>query len=171
MGDVRSGKLWLMRALRWVGIGLAVVVLELAALASGARFADGPIAIFPGGALRSGEWVEDPDVDWTFAREIRQIELQSGEGSRTTWLLVMDGEAYVPCSLGFPPRKRWHFEALERPEAVVRVDGKRYRRQLRKVEDPDLHQRLFQAVTVKYGGGPSSSPEEIWFFRLAAPSA
>lgn len=160
-----------MRALGWLGIGLMVLVLAVAGLALGARFADGPIAIFPGGTLRSGPWVEDPNVDWSFAEQTAEIELQSGGRSRTTWVLVVDGEAYVPCSLGFPPGKRWHFEALESGDSVVRVAGNRYRRELRKVEDPALHQRLFELVRKKYAAGPGGGADDVWFFRLAPPPA
>jgi hypothetical protein len=156
-----------MRVLRWIGIALAALVLALAALAAGARFADGPVAALPGGPLASGEWVEDPNVDWSFASGIQEIELESAGRSRTTWILVLDGEAYVPCSLDFPPLKRWHEEALERPEAVVRVLGRRYRRRLVRVDDQALRGRLSEEVRRKYGGGPVSDPSRAWFFHLA----
>jgi hypothetical protein len=83
---------WLVR----IGIGLGTLVALLALLVFGARFADGPLAILPGGPLASGEWVDDPDVDWSFAAEVAEIELESAGRSRTTWILVHEGEAYVP---------------------------------------------------------------------------
>jgi len=161
-----------MRVMRWVSVLVGVLALATGALALGARFADGPIALLPGGPFQSGEWVEDPEIDWSFVRDVREIELQSGVGpsSRTTWVLFLEGRAYIPCSLGFPPFKRWHREALQDPEAVVRIEGKRYRRTLRKVENPTLHRRLSRATEKKYGGGPISDPDGIWFFLLDAPS-
>jgi len=155
---------WVLR----IVLGLAALLALLALVALGARFADGPIALLPGGPFTSGEWVEEPDVDWSFAAGIEEIELQSGDPprSRTTWIVVLDGEAYVPCSLSFPPAKTWHLEAMTNPEAVVRVDGKRYRRRLEKVDDAALGQRLREAVRAKYPPPPGGGGE-AWFFQLA----
>jgi len=159
------------KILRWLGIGLGCLVVLIAAVAFGARFADGPVAVFPGGAFQSGDWVEDTSVDFGFAADIAEIELESGAPptSRTTWILVEGAKAYVPCSLGFPPGKRWHKEALTKPDAVVRIAGKRYRRTLVKIEDEALEGRLKAIVGDKYSGGPPSD-SGVWFFELAAPS-
>ena len=88
-----------MRFLRWIGIGLAVVVLGLVAIAIVARSSDGPLAVFPGGPLRTGELVTGPEPDWSFARDIELLELQLVDpaSSRNTWLLVHEGKLYVPC--------------------------------------------------------------------------
>ena len=43
-----------MRFLRWIGIALAVLILGLVAIAIIARSSDGPLAVFPGGLLRTG---------------------------------------------------------------------------------------------------------------------
>jgi hypothetical protein len=157
--------------LRAIGMLLLVLVLAIAATAFGARFADGPVALFPGGAFRTGEWVEDPAADLSFAADIQEIELESGSPptSRTVWILVLDGAAYIPCSLSFPPGKRWHFDALENPKAVVRIDGKRYRRRLDKVQDRALHARLLEVAQAKYADGPVDVGAEgdVWFFLLA----
>jgi hypothetical protein len=84
-----------MRVLRWLLGAVLLLVLAVAALAVGARFADGPVALLPGGALRSGEWAPDGAVDWSFAPEIPEIELESDGRSRTTWILVEGAEAYI----------------------------------------------------------------------------
>lgn len=159
----------ILRALLLVAVGLVVLA---AAVAYGARFHDGPIGMFPGGPFASGEWVEDPNVDFSFAADIREIELQSGTPlrSRTTWILTDGSEAYVPCSLDFPPGKRWHMEALAHPEAVVRIAGKRYRRRLIKVEDPAEQKRLRAIARAKYGTGPGGEGSPVWFFHLAPPA-
>ncbi len=161
-----------MQVLRWIAIALAALVAAIGLLAFGARFSDGPVAMLPGGPFRSGDWVEDSRVDWSFAADIREIQLQSGQPlrSRTTWILVLDGEAYIPCSLSFPPGKTWHRQALENPEAVVRVAGRRYRRRLVKVDDPALEQRLREVVVAKYGPPPGAGRGGAWFFQLAPPS-
>ena len=154
-----------MKILKAIGVALAALVLLVVAVFVGARFSDGPLAIVPGGPLRSGEWVEADRVDWSFAADVEEIEFESGGRSRTTWVVVHEGEAYIPCSLGFPPGKSWHHEILERPEGVVRVDGKRYKRKFLKVEDEALYATLTELVQDKYtpppGGGGS------WFFHIA----
>jgi hypothetical protein len=158
-----------MKLLRWIAIATGGLVLLIAAVAVSARFSDGPVALFPGGPFASGEWV-DTVADWSFAAGIQEIELQSGEPptSRTTWILVDGAEAYIPCSLGFPPGKRWHMDALTNPGAVVRIQGKRYPRRLVKVEDEALQQRLSAAAQAKYSGGPPGD-SATWFFQLAPP--
>jgi hypothetical protein len=159
-----------MRVLKGIGITLLGLVALVGVIAFGARFADGPIAMLPGGPLASGEWVEEADVDWGFAADIEEIELQSGDParSRTTWILVLDGEAYVPGSLSFPPGKSWHQEALTDPEAVVRVTGKRYRRRLLKVDDAELEARLAEVLGGKYTPPPGGG--SAWYFHLAPPN-
>ena len=160
-----------MRLLRWLATVIALLVLALAAVAFGARCADGPVAAFPGGPLRSGALVTEAIADWSFASAIEEVELESSGRSRTTWIVVLDGEAYVPCSLDFPPGKRWHHEALEQPEAVVRIEGHRYARRLVRADDEALRARLVEAARAKYGPGPSGGDaSRIWFFHLAPRS-
>jgi hypothetical protein len=159
-----------MRVLRWLLILIGVLVAAVGAVALGARFADGPIAMFPGGPFRSGELVPDPNVDWSFAKDVQEVELESAGRSRTTWILVLDGQGYIPCSIDFPPMKRWHQEALVQPEAVVRVGGKRYRVRLERADDPALRARLVEAAKAKYTGGPVSDESRAWFFHLAPPA-
>jgi hypothetical protein len=159
-----------MRIVRWVATALGALALLLGAVALGARFADGPVMLFPGGALRSGEWVDAPVDDWTFASDVQEIELQleSESSSRTTWILVKEGQAYVPCSLGFPPGKRWHFAASEDGRAVLRIDGRRYPVTLTRAEtEPGLGEALLPEVTRKYGNVPPSDAG-VWIFRVAS---
>ena len=159
-----------MKILRILGIGIGALVALLAIVLFGARFADGPVAIFPGGPFDSGEFVEDPKASLSFVADIEEIQLQSGGTSRTVWVLVEGDEAYIPVSLSFPPGKNWHRKALTSPEAVVRIQGKRYRRLLSKVEDEALHAKLLAAVAAKYTVPPGGDPTAIWFFHLAPPS-
>ena len=154
-----------MKILKAIGILVAAIVLLVAAVAIGARFSDGPIAVLPGGPLTSGEWVEAGRVDWSFAADIEEIEFESGGRSRTTWILVHESEAYIPCSLSFPPGKSWHHEILERPEGVLRVEGKRYKRKFVRVEDEGLFATLADLAQTKYTPPPGGG--EIWFFHVA----
>jgi hypothetical protein len=160
-----------MRILRWIGIVLAVLVVGVALLLVGARFADGPVAMIPGGALRNGELVTEADVDWTFAADEPTVELQlvDPERSRTVWLVVLDGQAYVPCSLDFPPFKTWHEEALKDGRSVLRVGDRRYERQLKRVTDEALLAQLAEIAAEKYELEPGGrfDPTRIWFFHVA----
>ena len=155
-----------MRVLIWL---VLVLVAAGAGIALAARFHDGPIALFPGGPLKNGELVEDPNVDWSFAAPIREMELESDGRSRTTWLLVDGGQLYVPASVKFPPFKNWHLRALQDPRATVRVGGKRYRRELQRVWDPEQRRKLLEIAAKKYPVPPATGPDDIWLFRLAPP--
>jgi hypothetical protein len=160
-----------MKVLRWIGIVVAALVVVIALVFVGARFADGPLALIPGGALRSGELVADPDVDWTFAADVPEIELQLVDPvrSRTVWLVVHDGQLYVPCSLDFPPFKTWHNEAAEDGRAVLRVEGKRYERRLERVSDEALMGELAPLLAEKYDlqTGGRFDPSRLWIFHVA----
>jgi hypothetical protein len=159
-----------MRVLRWLVITLAVLIALPFAVMGAARFADGPIGPFPGGPLRSGEMVSDAGVDWSFAELLEEIELQLVEPprSRTVWVLVHEGQVYIPCSLSFPPGKRWHEEAMVDGRAVVRMAGRRYERRLVRVTDAETLEALRASVGRKYGPPPGGSAE-AWFFRLDPP--
>ncbi len=188
-----------MRILRWLGIALVALVAVFVAVLVGtgvvARFSDGPIGPFPGGPLRTGSLVSEPDVDWSFvdweSRPGRIIELQLVEPpkSRTTGILVHEGQLYVSADLGFlwrrvssPVRgvlfviflfKRWHEEALRDGRVVLRIDGKRYERQAVRVTDPEVFAALSSRVQegavragLALGESLPPDPDAIWFFRM-----
>ncbi len=161
-----------MRVLRWLAIALGVLVLFVASIFAVARFSDGPIGLAPGGPLVAGELVATPVGDWSFATDAETIELQlDGESSsRTVWVLVSDGRAYIPASLSFPPGKRWHKTADEQGAAWIRVDGKRYPVQLTRVQDEALRGQLIGVVGQKYGGGPPGEGG-VWFFEVVSRAA
>jgi len=158
--------------LRWLLRILVSVIVLVALLFFGARFHDGPLGPIPGGPLEAGEQVSAPVADWSFARDVAEIELQlaSQGSSRTTWILVFDGKAYVPCSLGFPPGKTWYKEAAEEGTAVLRIQGKRYPVTLTKLDDAVVQQMdetLRSEVTRKYANAPPSSAG-VWLFEVAS---
>ena len=160
-----------MRFLRWLAIAVLgmVVLLFLAGLV--ARLSDGPIGPFPGGPLVAGELVTDPNVDWSFARDIREIEFQLVQPprSRTTWVVVHEGLLYIPCGfLDMPLWKQWPHEALEDGRTVLRIDGKRYERLVVRMSDPGSHAVISGLVAEKYGlgGGEPAGPDDLWIFRV-----
>ena len=156
-----------MRIIKTLGGIVAALLLLVAGAFVAARFHDGPLAIIPGGPLSSGEMVSTPVPDWSFAESVDTIELQLADDdtSRTTWILVRDGRAFIPCSLGFPPGKNWHLRAVEDGRAVVRILGKRYPVTLNQISDATLESELEAIVSSKYGGGPPSDAG-VWFFSI-----
>jgi hypothetical protein len=158
-----------MKILRGIQIALGAIALLIAGLFIAARFSDGPLGIAPGGALRSGEIVSAPVSDWTPFAAVDTVELQlaNESTSRTTWILVHDGRAYIPCSLGFPPFKRWHQRADVDGTAWLRIDGQRYPVSLKRTQDESLNEPLVAIVGQKYGGGPRSDAG-VWFFEVSS---
>ena len=156
---------WLVRIVAGlVGIGALVFV--------GARFHDGPLGLIPGGGFASGEEVGEPVADWSFVKDAEVVELQldAEAGSRTVWILVHEGRAYVPCSLDFPPGKRWHRKAVLDGRATLRIEGRRYPVVLTKTEDAALASALRQEVERKYGRLPPSD-SGVWIFQVASRGA
>ena len=161
----------LLKGMAWA---VAAVVALVAVILLAVRLSDGPLGfgpleLLPSGEMRSGEWGPDELADWSFVHEVDTIELQSGGRTRKTWIVALDGRAYIPCGLGIGIPKRWHLAALEDPRAVVRIEGLRYRRSLQRVEDAELLPKLVDAVLEKYPPLPSRPGAESWFFRLDAP--
>jgi hypothetical protein len=190
-----------MRILRWLGIALVSLATMVVGIGVVARFSDGPIGPFPGGKLTSGALVTEADIDWSLAiegkgeaqvMEPRFIELQLVDPpvSRTTGVMLYEGQPYVPCDLGFvwrrvpaPPRwmlsliyrfKRWHQDVLLDGRVVLRIGGKRYERQAVRVADPELLTALRSEVETgaskmlgaPLGAVPTDGPRDIWFFRM-----
>ena len=156
-----------LRVLGWILGGL--IALGVIALFLPRFVSDGPLGPIPGGPLRSGDYYELPVSDWSFAADVKEIELQleSQELSRTTWILVRDGAAYVPCSLGFPPGKSWYEAAQRDGRALLRIEGKRYPVTLTRDDDPTLLEFAAAEVRRKYGNPPSSDAG-VMFFRVGS---
>ena len=69
--------------LRVVGGLLALLLVVIGGLLVGARFADGPIAIIAGGPFTSGELVSGPEPDWSFVRDVREVQFQLLDPARS----------------------------------------------------------------------------------------
>ena len=160
-----------MTVVRWLVRIVVVIALLVAALFVGARYHDGPLGLVPGGPLTAGEIVVAPVVDWSFATDTDTIELQlDGEStSRTTWILVADGRAYIPASLSFPPGKDWYHRAQKDGRSVIRIEGRRYPVELRRVDDEATKQAVIEAVLEKYEPPPSAGDENaVMFFEVTS---
>ena len=158
------------------GIVLALVVL-IAGTFIGARFADGPWVMVAGGPFQSGEPYAGTEPDWSFVRDIQEIELQTVEParSRTTWVVFHDGRAFIPCgymnsTLG-RIWKQWPIEAERDGRAIVRIGGTLYERYLVRVKDNDTLLPVVAELLRKYAGQGAtdltSVPEGLWVFELA----
>jgi hypothetical protein len=161
-----------MTVLRWLLRIVVGLIALVALLFFGARLHDGPLGPIPGGPLEAGAEVSEPVTDWTFAKDIGEIELQlASQGrSRTTWVLVNEGQGYIPCSLGFPPGKSWHHDAAQDGRAVLRIEGKRYPVTLTKLDDATVQRMegmVLAEVTRKYGEPPPTEAG-IWLFQIAS---
>ncbi|HKC52711.1 MAG TPA: DUF2255 family protein [Myxococcota bacterium] len=154
-------------------IVVIVFVVLITALVEIAKFHDGPVGLIPGGALVAGELVAQPPADWNFAADVQEIEMQLAyeDSSRTTWVLVKDGVAYIPCSLKFPPGKRWYKAADQKGEAVVRIGGKRYPVTLTRVKDDALATEIGKVAVAKYPAAARSAGSEVWFFKIEPRTA
>ena len=159
-----------MRILRGLLYLVILIALAIGGVAIGARFNDGPIAIFPGGPLIAGTTVDAPIDDWSFAADIQEIEMQlmAQETSRITWVVVHETNAYIPVSLGFPPGKTWHKVADENGAAILRIDGKKYPVSLSRVMDEDYATQIDTSLGKKYPALPGSEGGERWYFKVTS---
>ncbi len=161
-----------MAVLRWLLRIAAVLVALVALLFFGARMHDGPLGPIPGGPLSAGDAVTEPVTDWSFAQESGEIELQlaSQQRSRTVWFFVLEGKAYIPCSLGFPPGKNWHRQAAMNGSATLRIEGKRYPVTLAKLDEAIAEQMgdtVRTELTRKYGELPPTEAG-VWLFQVTS---
>lgn len=157
-----------MRIVRWLVRIVALLAVLVAGVFVAARFHDGPLGLVPGGPLVAGELVDTRVTDWAFA-DVDTIEMQlaADSSSRTTWILVNEGRAFIPASLSFPPGKTWHEHADRDGAAWIRVKGQRYPVTLMRVQDETQRALLGEIVRVKYGGGPPGDGG-VWFFEVVS---
>jgi hypothetical protein len=116
----------------WI-VGFTAAIGLLLALAAGGPLllsrADGPLWVFAGGPLRSGERVDVGDFDWESLDALHELELEIvGAGSSLTlWFSVHEGAAYVACDLDCIGGRleRWPQQIERDDRVVVRIDAKR----------------------------------------------
>ena len=159
-----------MRLLRWLGIAILALAVALGIVVVGARFSDGPLGPIPGGPLLAGQLVSEEPVDWSFARDAKELELQLVEPprSRTTWLVVHDGVLYVPAGYMRSGTKRWPHEAMRDGRAVLRIGGRLFERQAVRVTDAQLRDAVVAQLLEKYElpPGEGTGPDDLWIFRM-----
>ncbi len=168
------------RVLMAMGVLVLIPVFALSALAISARASDGPSVVFSGGPLVAGELVTGPEPDWSFARDVRNIELQllDPPRSRTLWIVEHEGKIYVNSNymLGFIGRlwKRWPAQAERDGRAILRIEGRRYERTLVRIQTGAIVEDVAAEFNRKYRAGMTRAEVEagkLWLFEMAPPTA
>ena len=168
------------RVLVVIGVLVLIPVFALSALAVSARMSDGAGRVFKGGPLVAGELVRGAEPDWSFVRDIRNIELQllDPPQSRILWIVEDQGKIYLNSNymLGFIGRlwKRWPAQAERDGRAILRVEGKKYERQLVRIRTGAIVDDIAAAFNRKYNAGMTRAEVEsgkLWLFEMAPPSA
>ena len=78
---------------------------------------------------------------------------------------MRDAQAWIPCSLGYPPGKTWYQKVASDGRAVLRIGGKRYSVTLAQDDDASLPAFALAEVTRKYGKPPPGEGGAL-FFRV-----
>ena len=183
-------KTWLKR----IFLGLAgIVVVGLVSLLLYQQVSDGPTGPLMGGSFGSGEIVETPVADWSALAGDFEFELVGQQSSRTAGGVLVDGNLYITCDLGFvwsrlPDGfqrnvlnliwvfKSWHEDALRDGRIRIRKDGRIHTAVIELVEDPELIESLKVALEdlaseffgpEGLGPRPRQEPNDIWFFRVS----
>lgn len=164
--------------LQVLGIVVLVPLVVLGTLRFENRNADGPSILFPGGELVSGDLYTGPEPDWSFTSDVPTVELQLNDplSSRLIWILESEGKIYVASGYmsTFLGRlwKHWAVQADDGDgQAVVRINGTRYERQLIRIKEGPVLDGVGAAMA-KYG---ASTPRQYieagntWIFELAPP--
>lgn len=164
--------------LRILGVLVVLLLVAIGGLAVGARLADGPIAIFAGGAFESGELVSGPEPDWSFVRDVQEVEFQllDPPRSRTTWILYHEGKAYIPC--GYMTSwwgklwKQWPREAEKDPRILLRIGDQIYERKLVRIQEGPVIAPLLAELGRKYVPSmeipmDAVTSGNLWLYELA----
>ncbi len=144
----------------WLGRLAAIVGLLVATLAGGAFLlsrADGPVFVFAGGPLRSGERVDFAAVDWDGLDVLHELELEIVEAgsSLTLWFSVHEGAPYVACDLDCIGGRlaRWPQQIERDDRVVIRIDAKRVEARLVHVpHGSDEYEAVRAGRARKYSG-------------------
>ena len=146
------------RVLIVVGCLLLIPVTAVLTAAVKQRFSDGPNRLFSSGPLVEGELYSGPEPDWSFVddEDIQTIELQllDPPRARRIWTTEHDGKLYVWSgymgTLVGRLWKRWPIQAERDGRAVLRIDGRRYERQLVRIESGEILDGITGAIRDKY---------------------
>jgi hypothetical protein len=164
------------KVLKWflilVGVIVAISVLFFVYM----RFHDGPIEIISGGPFQAGELIEGPEPDWSFLvdRATVEFQLMKPASSRLLWLAVVDNRLYIIS--GYMRTgigkiwKQWPRYAEQDDRALLRVDGKIYKRTLVRLTADEFDDNIGSEFSRKYGADLKKedvASGSTWLFEMA----
>ena len=156
---------------------LLIPFTAISTAAAKQRFSDGPNRVFSGGPLVAGEFYIGAEPDWSFVNSIPTIEMQllDPPTSRRIWTVEHEGKIYVWSGyMGSTVGrlwKRWPIQAERNGLAILRVNGKRYERNLIRIQSGDELDGITEAISAKYPGQTTRQVVEqgdVWLFEVAA---
>jgi len=167
---------------RLLTVVLCLLLIPATAVVTAAvkqRFADGPNRFFSGGPLIAGEMHAGAEPHWRFVNDIPTIEMQLVDPprSRRIWTVEHAGKLYVWS--GYMQTtvgrwwKGWPPQAERDGRAVLRIDGKRYERQLVRVASGQALDGICQSITEKYPSRTTRAGVEagdVWLFEATPRS-
>jgi len=175
-----------MQVLSFNGLGknqgrvLMFALAGLAALAIGAAavwFFTCPCERMPGAYL-SGERVEEPVADWSFANRVQLCQIQTRSGIlphaiNLNCMADSNGDLFLSCSEC--EGKRWSTAALANPAGYIRLDGLVYPISLRRLTDSSELDNAWQTRARKLASLRGQSLDEIserpdhwWSFEITS---
>lgn len=166
----------LKRAIIIVFCLLLIPVTAVATAGAKQRFADGPNRVFSGGPLVAGELYSGPEPDWSFVSDIPTIEMQllDPPRSRRIWTTEYNGKLYVWSGyMGSTVGrlwKRWPVQAERDGSALIRINGIRYQRQLKRIASGPELEGISAAIRNKYPSQTTRAAVEAgdaWVFEVA----
>lgn len=146
---------------------IALLILAGVGVGIAARYHDGPIGPFPGGAFVAGDAAGPGAGDFAAVKDENSLELEmSPDHPRaiTVWFVVVGGTLYVPSASA--ESKTWPALVVADGRVRVRIGGKIYDLQAQRVTDPAIGGLIAEAVTAKYGFGDGKPTEGAWAFEL-----
>ena len=158
-----------------LGVALVPTTAVITAAAKQSS-ADGPNRVFSGGPLTSGELYTGAEPDWRFLSDVPTLELQllNPPESRRIWVAEVRGKMYVWSgymnSYVGKIWKTWPGQAVADGRAVVRINGTRYERQLKRIQIGDVLDEIAAVISAKY---PSQATRavidsgDLWVFEVA----
>ena len=158
-----------------LGVALVPTTAVITAAAKQSS-ADGPNRVFSGGPLTSGELYTGAEPDWRFLSDVPTLELQllNPPESRRIWVAEVRGKMYVWSgymnSFFGKIWKTWPVQAVADGRAVVRIEGIRYERQLKRIQTGDVLDEIAAVISAKY---PSQATRavidsgDLWVFEVA----
>ena len=156
---------------------LCLILIPVTAVSTAAvkqRLSDGSNFVFSGVPLVEGELYSGPEPDWSFVDDIPLIELQliNPPTTRTIWTAENEGKLYVWSGyMGSTVGrmwKQWPLQAEADGRAIVRINGVRYERNLRRIQSGPALGGIAAAITNKYPSRTTAASIEsgsVWLFE------